>query len=215
MFLPVLSQVQSNIEAIESGQSLTYYNMIGKKLPPPEMRGNYHLFDGFTTADILITSGEVFKDQKINIDLKNNNIEILHEGEWSILVSTLVREIILKNGQIFYNTMHLGMKGLPQGFVEILADGSIMVLRRPYIEIRRPNYVPGVGVGDKNYKILKKEKFFIGTHTGFKEFKKTRKKNINYFASSDATLQFIKNNKLKLNKIKDFVSAAEFYNELN
>lgn len=202
----------SNVEAIESGGSLTHYNMIGKKRPAPEVKGGYYLFEGWVMADIQLDIDKTITGQKINFDIQDGEIEIPYGDDVRILDRTKVKSFTVNNRK-FINTRYIDEPATKNIFFEVLEEGSIKVYCQYYSDLRPPTYVPGLAVGDQNYKIVVKKNYFIKTNSSLKNFNNDRKRNLAYFKNNAQTVAYIRQGKLRLNKIDDFVKAARFYNK--
>lgn len=209
-----VSQMVSNVEAIETGGSLSHYNMIGKKRPAPEVSGNYYLFDDWVLADIQLEVDNLIKDQNINLNANDGEIEIPYGDEVRTLNRSKIKSFEVENRK-FINGKYLDASTFKDTFFEVLEDGAVGVYCQYYTDLRPPTYVPGLAVGDQNYKVLIKKNYFIKVNSVLKGFENDKKGNLNYFENHAPTLKYIRSQKLRLNKIDDFIIAAEYYNNNN
>ncbi|MCB0492246.1 MAG: hypothetical protein KDC93_07505 [Cyclobacteriaceae bacterium] len=204
-------QMLSNVEAIESGGSLSQYNMIGKKRPAPEVFGNYYLFDNWVLADIHLEAGNFVADQNINLNALDGEIEIPYGDEVRTLNRTKIESFEVENRK-FINGKYLDASTFKDTFFEVIEEGAVEVYCQYYTDVRPPTYVPGLAVGDQNYKVLIKQNHFVKAHSTLKGFVNDKKANFGYFENHAATLKYIQTQKLRLNKIEDFITATKFYN---
>lgn len=209
-----VSQMVSNVEAIETGGSLSHYNMIGKKRPAPEVSGNYYLFEDWVLADIQLEGDNLIKDQNINLNANDGEIEIPYGDEVRTLNRSKIKSFEVENRK-FINGKYLDASTFKDTFFEVLEDGTVGVYCQHYTDIRPPTYVPGLAVGDQNYKVLIKKNYFIKFNSALIGFENDKKVNLNYFENHGPTLKYIRSQKLRLNKIEDFIAAVKFYNSNN
>ncbi len=171
-----ISQMVSNIEAIEAGGSLSHYNMIGKKRPAPEVSGNYYLFDDWVLADIRLEADNLVKDQNINLNANDGEIEIPYGDEVRTLNRSKIKSFEVENRR-FINGKYLDASTFKDTFFEVIEDGNLGVYCQYYTDLRPPTYVPGLAVGDQNYKVLLKKNYFIKTNSVLKGFESDKKTN--------------------------------------
>lgn len=205
------AQMLSNVEAIESGGSLTQYNMIGKERPAPEVKGDYYLFEDWVVADLSLAIDKTIKGQQLNLNLQDGDIEIPYGENVRILNREKIKLFTVDNRN-FINARYIEGVNNKDAFLEIMEKGKIKVYCQYYSDVRPPTYVPGLAVGDRNYKILIKETYYIQWGASFEIFSNDKKRNIKYFEGDQLTSEFIRKEKLRMNKIADFLEATRFYN---
>lgn len=206
-----LSQMVSNIEAIETGGSLSHYNMIGKKRPAPEISGNYYLFDNWVLADIELETNKVIAAQSVNLNAYDGEIEIPYGSEVRTLHRSKIKSFTIGDRK-FLNGKYIDESTYKDTFFEVLTSGKYEVYCQYYTDLRQPTYVPGLAVGDENYKILMKKKYFFKINSILMEYESDKKQNLTFFEQHQPSLKFIRSQKLRLNKIEDFIMAVKFYN---
>lgn len=203
----------SNVEAIEAGGPLTQYNMIGKKRPAPGISGSHHLFDHWVLADIQLDDGNAIKGQYLNLDLQDGEIKVPYGDDIRVLHREKIKSFT-SAGRTFVNADYLGCPAYKGAFFEVMEVGNIGVYCRYYSDVRPPTYVPGLAVGDRDYKVIIKKSFLVKAHTSLEAFAHDKKGNRSYFNDSPQTVAYIRQEKLRLNRIDDFIQAVRYYNRV-
>ncbi|MFZ1808599.1 MAG: hypothetical protein WAU36_15305 [Cyclobacteriaceae bacterium] len=211
LYHPLFAQMISNVEAIESGGALTQYNMIGKERPAPEVKGEYYLFKDWVVADLGLDIDKTITDQKLNLNLQDGDIEIPYGENVRILDKSKIRSFTVDNRK-FINSKYVEGSAMTDSFFEVLDEGTIRVYCQYYSDVRPPTYVPGLAVGDRNYKVLIKKRYFIGYESTLEAFGNDKKRNTEYFKKNELAIDYVRQEKLKLNRIDDFIITVKFYN---
>jgi len=185
--------------------------MIGKKGPAPEVKGDYYLFQDWVMADLNLDIDKTITGQKLNMNLQDGDIEIPYGENVRILDKSKIKSFIVDNRK-FINSKYVDGAAITDSFFEVLVDGTIWVYCQYYSDVRPPTYVPGLAVGDRNYKVQIKKKYFVGTDGSLEVFGNDKKRNAEYFKGNESVNDHIRKHKLKLNKIDDFVKVVNYYN---
>jgi hypothetical protein len=114
------------------------------------------------------------------------------------------------NGKAFRNEDDVPLTG----FVQVLAEGSLPLIKKTYLDIKKADYNIALNVGSPDDKILKKSKFYVLKQDRLVEIPSSRKKFLDLF-NEDANLEeFIKNNNLTTSKEEHLKRIFEHYNSV-
>ena len=81
--------------------------------------------------------------------------------------------------------------------------------------MRQPSYgVPGAG-NDRDFTAIIRQTYFVERESVTEMFTDNRKNNLNYFRDNEEVVDYIAEEKLKVNKIKGFTKAVRYYNATN
>ena len=184
-----------------------------------EVIGDYYLNKRWNKASILLYQSEtMIEGYPVKYDIKNDLIEIRTSAGIKILDVRKIKNLAWIDSmaiapQYFVNANEFkkGKKSY-SGLMEVMVDGPLPLLKRTELDIREPNYVPALDVGSKDTKILQKSVILYSNSGELIEIK--NKKDV-LEASGDLSKEvdeYIKANKLNLNKDAGMKRTFEFIN---
>jgi hypothetical protein len=98
--------------------------------------------------------------------------------------------------------------------VEELATGEISLYAKPRVDIVAGTYTPGLDVGSRNDKAIKKESLLLVKGSEVIDITKTGKKILPYFGEQSAKVEaYVKENDLSYRKKEDLTKIVQFFNE--
>lgn len=199
--------IDDYVEEIGWGEFSTQFNY---ERPAPEVKGEYYLFHDWVLADIQLYDGTKFKGKQLNLNLLTGDVEVPSGYGTRVLDKFKIKSIVVDDRK-FINTLHLDGVNHRNTFFEVIEGGAINVYCQHYSVLRQPSYgVPGAG-NDRHYSAIIRQTYFIQSGTKTEMFTKSKRDNGKYF--DQLTVEYIAQEKLKINKIKGFTRAARYYNE--
>ena len=86
----------------------------------------------------------------------------------------------------------------------------------PTINVKEPDYVVGLDVGNRDYQIRKSEDYYFAFGDELLEIKKSNSKNIKVLAKEYPSLKdFVKGKKLSFKDKNDLILITEYINTTN
>lgn len=210
---PVVVQDRLNkLNSINGANSL----LLGFDNRSSEVVGDAYLFEDWVPASITFSEGAEVQDLPVNVDLLNQRVEIKAGNQVKVAYAFQVRDFVVKNPLkedtkfISLNDLRLADGEKLKGFGQLLYDGQVKLVKRPYVSIKKAKYIPGFEVGSLNPEIVDKEKFYLLQDKVLTEVK--RKPG---FGKHNAQMKkYMKENKLKTKREKDLVEIVAYYNSL-
>jgi hypothetical protein len=115
------------------------------------------------------------------------------------------------NGKAFRNEIDVPFTG----FLQVLTEGSVPLLKRTYIDIKKADYNIALNVGSRDEKILKKNKFYALMTDKVVALPGSRKKFIQLLNGDSRLEEFIRDNNLTTSKEEHLKVIFEHYNSSN
>lgn len=174
------------------------------------VKGSAYLFDDWLPGKLYEFEGEVLKQNKINYNTHNGKVEVMDENG----AITIINEILYHKVEMMEDTQthtfanRLRPKDI--NYYKIIYQGDkLAFLERTTAEIDKGtsseyNAYKQVGVFDKD------TKHFILKDAQIEEVYRNKKKILEFFGSQELE-QFVKQEKLKLNKDEDLVRALKYF----
>ncbi|MEQ8927830.1 MAG: hypothetical protein RLO81_18580 [Fulvivirga sp.] len=190
-------------------------------LPPPKLEGTFYLNDEWIVGDLWLKNNKVIKGFPLKYDLKNQLLEINTEHGIKVCQLPLIEKFVikepLKDSVKYYNTSVVNNVtfDLPQGICEVLVNDKVKVLKYQYLEIKEATYNAAINMGERNDKVLKKERLYAVVRDEVFELKNKVGKNEEVFGDKTAQVEdFAKKNGLKLKEDAEIIKVFEYYNSL-
>ncbi|MEZ4944398.1 MAG: hypothetical protein R2804_02625 [Cyclobacteriaceae bacterium] len=203
--------VDDYVEEIGWGEFSTKFNY---DRPPREIKGEYYLFHDWVVADIELYDSTKFKGKQLNLNLLSGDVEVPSGYGTQVLDKFKIKSITVGD-RVFVNTLHLEGVNHRNAFFEVIEEGTVNVYCQYYSIMRQPSYgVPGAG-NDRDFTAIIRQTYFVERESVTEMFTDNRKNNLNYFRDNDEVVDYIAEEKLKVNKIKGFTKAVRYYNATN
>jgi hypothetical protein len=203
-------------EVTQGGQQ----QMFGKSLPPPGVQGSTMYSDDWYLGDIIFTNGLVYNDYFIRYDIAAGILETKKEERFLSFKSEDVQKFSWyndynKSSSTFVNCRKHKISGTSLiGFFEVMVEDQISLLAHPVITVKDPDYVEGLDVGNRDFRVKKEEEYYFAFDDGLFEIKKNTGKNIKALGNKFPELrEFVKSNKLSFRDRIDLVQIAQFMNK--
>jgi len=159
----------------------------------------------------------------VRLDLSNQYLEFnLPEGVKAIEAGS-IKKIEFKDLaglHTFLNVKQYGLRNNEmQGFVEVLSDGKIKVVKHTKLFLKQPTYNVALNVGERDAKLIKQSEYytvegknapvlvkFKPTNNALKKLMKSKAKKVESFMDAE---------QLNPKKDEDLVRILAYYNELS
>ena len=166
------------------------------------------------SGNIYLLNNDSIVSYRLNFRMDVPEIEIYLNDEVKILPLSIVKTI--KMDTIEYVTQRHFQESakLPQGFYEILLNGSYSLVKRLHFKIQTQDYSPQFDVGNTSARAIKATKYYIiNSENEVLDFTKAKKKNVlNFFVNPARTNDFLKLEKVKFKKDRDLIKWIEYEN---
>ena len=162
-----------------------------------EVIGDSYFDSHWSKSSILLNDGRLIEGKLIRYDIRLNEFEIRLSDVVKVIDGNLVKNVVWIDSidmstRYFVSTREFNWDGPNlNGFVELLAEGSIPLMKRIVIEILKPDYNIALNVGSKDFRVIKKVKYYYGMDSNLFEVKKK------------ATIKNLKN---KVSSIEEFIN---------
>lgn len=211
---------QSRIYQLNEISSGGHQQMIGKSLPPPEVVGSTYYSDQWLRGTVFFRDGKELEDILLKYDIANEIVEtndsgrkLAYKGEdvsafqWLNIYTGQLSEFKKCKGYELDDTELVG-------FFEVILNDEVSFFAHPTIHVKEPDYVEGLDVGSRDYKIKKVEDYYLAFNKKLVELKKS--KNIRALKSDIPGLKaFAKTNKLSFKDRNDLIAIAKYLNTIN
>jgi hypothetical protein len=180
----------------------------------PQVIGNPYLDQRWSISSISLYEREREVDGNwTRFNIVNYEFEIKTESGIRILPASRVKNIVLIDSVSLKPKAYVNFKEMPdpsnkleKGFYEILVDGNLKLFKQIDIEVAQPTYNAALNVGSKDYKIIRKEKFFYFD----KEINVVKRKNLE--SLGDFSKTFMKKEDIDVQKEEDLVKLFTYLN---
>lgn len=164
---------------------------------------------------------ELVEGNYVRYDIYNDELEFLLKDGIKIIpgskvVSVVWQDSLFSKARFLVNANKFKQSGVPlTGFVEILVDNEIALLKRMTLNIKKPTYNQALDVGNKDSRIVKEEVYYYSVNNTLARLKS--KKDIKAISpKNQAVLEaFVKEKKIKFNNERDLILFIEYCNSLS
>jgi hypothetical protein len=203
--------VPANIRATNTLEKLFDYNGIdegdilyGIPLPPGKVVGDTYLDTQWRNSNVMLYEQEkLIEGFPMRYDIHQDELEFKAKNGIKVLAGDKVKSFVWADsitrtpayfisGKAFRNVDDVPFTG----FFQVLAEGSVPLLKKTYIDIKKADYNVALNVGSPDDKILKKNKFYVLKENRLVELPGSRKKFLNIFNDNARLEEFIKQNSL-------------------
>jgi hypothetical protein len=134
--------------------------------PPPGVEGTSYLYEQWVIATILLSDDKLIEEIMVKLDIKNDLVEIDHNGQTKVLTFDRVKtlDLLHTNGtkEHFVNGKTLVFSGSPiDGLFSFVVDGKYNLLKLTRAKQVAPNYNVALDAGSKDFRIIQEKHYFI------------------------------------------------------
>lgn len=223
--------VPPNIRATNTLEKLFDYNGIdegdilyGMPLPESKVIGDTYMDTTWRRANVMLYEKEkLIEGFPIRYDIYLDEVEFKGKNGIKVIAGSKVKSFVWADSLTRTHSYFINGKGFRNednvpftGFFEVLSEGTVPLLKKTNIDIRKADYNVAMNVGSRDDKILKKNKFCVLKESRIIELPKSRKKFLTLFDDKSSQLEvFIKENNLLLHIEQDLEMILDYINSLN
>jgi len=182
-----------------------------------EVVGDSYLSKSFGRSSIFLANGKMLEGFLTRYNIQSDEFEFKLQGGLKFMKGTNVKNMVWVDS-LDHSTRYLVdardfyRRGVPlTGFLEVLVEGEVPLMKRILIETIRPNYNMALDVGSKDFTIVKTEKFFFAIKTELIEAKKRTTKKALLHLSIEVE-DFCERESINWNKQSDLVRLFQYIN---
>ena len=161
---------------------------------------------------------------QLRVDLNDQVVEFKLKDGVKALEASAIKKIYLNqhanNPMVLVNTRELNTSETDlKGFVELLSEGNLTVVKYTYLKLKAPTYNVALDVGEKDAQILKKTDYYYldkkGSGKNLAKFKPGKKKLLELMHTRRSQMEkFFDEKSLNVRKDDDLRQALQYYNGL-
>ena len=225
-----ISAIPKNIRASNTLSNLydangvtTFDNFYGIPLEPGSIVGNAFLNpDWKRTTFLLYDNDKMIEGYSSRYEIERDQFEIMASGMVKVLNGKKVKSFVwldsltrmphyFVNGRNFKDENNTSLSG----FYEVLTEGTLSMLAKTEVVVKKPNYSVQFDMGNRDMRISKKTVFCYTENGKIKEVPSARKKLLPVFGQhASAVDRFVKVNTLSLNEAGHLRAVFEHFNTL-
>jgi hypothetical protein len=196
------------------------YLLYGIPETPGGITGNVYLSEEWKSASIRVKSNSrEFTNVKSRLNLYTNQIEVALKDVVRVIDGAKVESFNWGDSEmVFVNAGSYKFKNETlTGFMQILSEGSIPLLKQTHVIIKRPDYNVQLNVGSKSTRIVKEEMFYYAQGSDLFNAKSlTKKKLLSLFSDSASEIEsYMREQSLLPARENDLIKIFQYYNKLN
>jgi hypothetical protein len=127
-------------------------------------------------------------------------------------------ELVANNGETrrFANNHVMRYQEVPiSGIFEIVEHGEVVLFCHLEHELKDPNYVPQLNVGNRDYEAVLKKTYYFGRGQELFKVGPTAKKNLDWLGKHQLEMkEYMKKNNLHFYKKEHLGDLVEYFNQL-
>jgi hypothetical protein len=186
-------------------------------LPKAKMEGDFYLESHWGQASILLCDGAgVIEGYVARYNIKSDEFEFQMQNGVSAIAGYKVKSMhwidsLKKSTRNIINAKDYLSNGKSiTGFFEVLQDGTVPLFKKVDIDILKPSYNPSLSMGNKDFTVSRKEKYYYAIKNEVYLIK--NRKSINRLDSSspvDIAL-YLKQESLNLGNEQDIKKLFQY-----
>jgi hypothetical protein len=214
-------QNQYALERLSNMEQLVMGTVRSLPMAPPDVLGNDRLNNSFNQTLLLLNDSSLLKGVLARYYVLSDEFELKTSLGVRILKGERVKSFIWTDSasqktQVFINMKeYLGENGVPgKGFMQILSDGKIALLKHTEVIFKPANYHAALNVGTRDHQFIHKTQLYY-LHNGRYQRVPPRNKVLAIFPDQKEKLQsFVKVNQLNLSDEYHLQLLFDYYNNL-
>lgn len=205
----------------------TIYGIEG---PKGSIQGDIYLDSAWHTAEVFFypdvirrydpDASDSIGGYAVRVEVVDYSVEFLMQDAAKAVEESAIRKINwMKGGEkvVLVNTRQYPGAGELKGFFQVLAEGSLTILKYTKINVYKPTYSVALNVGTKDYRLVKKEEYYYLQQDKKaakpEKFKPSKSALLELMRSRKSSVeQFIAEHDLNLKKEADLLKLVTFFN---
>jgi hypothetical protein len=192
--------------------------MYGVPTAPSEIIGDFFHDSTFAESKVVLVGDKTVYETFARFDIKNDVLEIRSIGGNRWVDGNKISFFTLNQQNTLNPTLFLNVKNFicdeakKNGFFEVLQEGKGLILQYTKLTVRKPTYVPALGTGDLNSKVIRAVEYFYATEGKATKISNSKKSMIAIFGDKkDDMAKFISQNELDLKSRNDLSKLFNYY----
>jgi hypothetical protein len=212
------------IDALTDTDRMGLQDMVyGIPMEPGKVIGDTYLETHWKTANILLYEKEqLIKNYPVRYDIRLDEVEVKSRDGVKVLKGTKIKSFVWIDSVSRVRSYFINAKDFKNesnvpytGFFQVLVDGSLPLLKKTLIEIKKADYNIQMNVGSHDDKILKKTEYYTLIDNQVVELPSGKKKLIAMFPDKvEAVEKFIKDSDLTVSREDHLALIFTHYNSL-
>jgi hypothetical protein len=197
--------------------------LYGIPLPEGKVIGDTYLDTHWKNSNIMLYEKEqLIEGYPARYDIYLDELEVKGRNGVKVLAGAKVKSFVWADSSTRTPEYYINGKGFKNeddvpftGFFQVLSEGSIPLLKKTFIDIKKADYNIQFNVGSPDDKILKKDKFYALKENKLINVPASRKKILTLFNDNTRVVEvFIKENNLTTSNEEDLKLIFEHYNAI-
>lgn len=184
----------------------------------PEINGSFYIDDEWSKGTIYLMKGMKTEPLPLKYDVMNNIVEIKHEDKIKVLEGYEISKFVLQQkgeDALFSNVKNYKGGESLKGFIKIMATGTMMVGLHTSATLSKPNYNVALNVGDKDAKVIKKDKLYIITNGAIQEIPGKKSDFLSTFGDKASDIEkFMASKKYSFKNREELILIIQYYNSI-
>ena len=222
--IPSALRASMTLDRIPALNALAPGNAIpGMPLQAGKVIGDSYLAKNWSKGSVLLYQSEtIIEGYPLRYDIAQNELEINTKNGVKVLASNKIRNFtwidsLSKTPVFFVNAKEYADEAgtALSGFFEVISDGTILVLKKTLISVKKANYIPALDAGTRDDEILKNDKFYYANANKVYALPTSKKKFLPIFKDKAEKMEeFIELNDMSLKEAHHIKAIFEYYNSL-
>jgi hypothetical protein len=214
------TQSQLTLSRLKTLTSVGLYNSVDQIAPDSKVVGSPYLNDDWRSTNIILNGNENINNYLVKYNIHSDMLEIKVNDEVRGLEGNKVKSFSFvladQSYRTFLRASNFESVEELSGFVEVLEEGKIALLKKLSVTIIRPDYSVQLNVGSRDTRIVQKETFYYSDEKSIWEVPTSKKKLLKLFEDQkDRVSEFIETNNINLKNEDELRSVFSFYNNLD
>lgn len=214
-------QNRYTLERMASNDQLVTGTIQSLPMAPPAVVGTDLLNRNFNRSTFLLNDSSLLEGLPARYYIMRNEFDIKTPYGIRTLKGDRVKSFVwidslTRRPQVFVNMKaYSDENGMPgAGFMEILSEGKITLLRQTEVVFKEANYHVALNVGNVDHQFIRKNRFYYLSDNTFRHLPAKRKITLIFPDHKPEVQRFIMINELDFNDEYHLQALFEYYNSL-
>ncbi len=217
------------IRATNFGERLNYQigagttSLLGMPMRGAEIVGDSYLYPDWRQSNVMLYEDDkLIENHLVRYDMQDDNLEFKFGNDVRVLKGSKVKSFVsldsVNNAPSFYmnGKDFVNKDNVPfDGFLQILSDGKMPLLKRYEVYVKQPDYNIALNVGSIDYKIIKKTQYYYLNNGKLYLIPGSKGRILKLFGDEkDNVNKFMKLNKVQVSQEHHLSAVFNYYNSL-